>query len=192
MKLMSKIALPRVMADRDSGLALPILVMGVTACGKSEIASRLAAALEIPFVEGDAVHPPNNIQKMARGEPLNDDDRRPWLNALASEVATCCAEQGGAVFSCSALKRTYRRSLRDRLPNLITVFLDLDLETSQNRSSARAGHFMPVSLVESQFATLERPVDEPNTLIVDARLPIEDVLDQVELGLGAKVMERGN
>jgi gluconokinase len=180
------------MADREEALSVPILVMGVTACGKSEIASRLAAALDVPFVEGDALHPPSNIQKMARGEPLDDDDRWPWLEALASEVANCCAEQGGAVFSCSALKRTYRHLLRNKLPNLMTVFLELDPETSQKRSSARAGHFMPVSLVESQFATLERPVDETNTFIVDARLPIDDVLDQVQLGLGAKVMERGN
>lgn len=180
------------MADREEALFVPILVMGVTACGKSEIASRLATALNVPFVEGDALHPPSNIQKMARGEPLNDDDRWPWLDALASEVASRCAVRGGTVFSCSALKRTYRQELRDKLPNLITVFLELDPETSQNRSSARAGHFMPVSLVESQFATLERPVDEANTLIVDARLPIDDVLAQIRLGLGVKVMERGN
>ena len=189
---MSKIVLPRAMVDREESHSVPILVMGVTACGKSEIASRLAKALDVPFVEGDALHPQSNIQKMARSEPLDDDDRWPWLEALASEVANRCAMRGGAVFSCSALKRTYRHLLRDKLPNLITVFLELDPETSQNRSSARAGHFMPVSLVESQFATLERPEGEPSTLIVDARLPIADVLDQVRLGLGAKVMERGN
>ena len=159
--------------------------MGVSACGKSEIASRLAATFLVPFIEGDALHPPNNIEKMLKGKPLEDDDRLPWLTALAEEVATRSREHGGAVFSCSALKQPYRLRLRERLPDLITVFLDVDLETVKKRASGRAGHFMPAALVESQFATLERPLGEQETVAVDARLPLEDVLNKVLFAISA-------
>ncbi|NQY40858.1 MAG: gluconokinase [Henriciella sp.] len=167
------------MADRDRHLFAPILVMGVSACGKSEIASRLAATIEVPFVEGDALHPPSNTDKMSRGVPLEDEDRWPWLNALADEVEALAAEKGGAVFSCSALKQSYRSRLRARLPDLITVYLKLDPETAQNRAAGRNGHFMPAALVESQFATLECPRGEQNTVLVDARMPIEEILDRI-------------
>lgn len=171
------------MVEGPISSAAPILVMGVTACGKSEIATRLSAALGIPFIEGDALHPPSNIDKMSRGEPLDDNHRWPWLEALAQEAERVAKAQGGVVFSCSALKRAYRRHLRERLPDLITVFLELDLETAQSRASHRSGHFMPASLVESQFSALERPRGEQNTVFVDARLPVEDVVDQALLAI---------
>ena len=171
------------MINPAPGLPAPIMVMGVSACGKSEIASRLAASLGLPFIEGDALHPLSNIEKMSNGEPLEDDDRWPWLAALADEVAKLTSEHGGAVFSCSALKQAYRLRLRERLPDMITVFLDLDFETAKNRASGRAGHFMPAALVESQFATLESPLGEKETIGVNARQPIEDVMEQVLLAV---------
>lgn len=173
------------MDNQAPGLPAPILVMGVSACGKSEIASRVAANFGVPFIEGDALHPPSNIEKMSNGEPLDDDDRWPWLAALADEVANLTREHRGAVFSCSALKQAYRLRLRERLPDMITVFLDLDFETAKKRASGRAGHFMPAALVESQFETLERPLGERDTVSVDARLAIEDVLDKVLLAVSA-------
>ena len=179
MKRTSKNVLLKVMADQPRDLSAPILVMGVSACGKSEIAGRLATTLEVPCIEGDALHPPGNIEKMSNGVPLEDEDRWPWLDALAGSVETHSGEQGGAVFSCSALKKAYRQRLRDCVPNLITIYLELDIETAQNRASRRAGHFMPAALVESQFSTLEPPLGEPCTISVDARLPIETVLDHV-------------
>ena len=173
----------KAMTDRRIGPAAPILVMGVTACGKSEIARRVSEMFGVPFIEGDALHPASNIAKMSRSEPLDDADRWPWLAALADDVERRAVETGGAVFSCSALKRVYRRHLRDRLPDLITIFLDLDLETAHKRASHRAGHFMPATLVESQFAILERPRAEQNTVCVDARLPIETVVDRAVLAI---------
>ena len=175
------------MADQAPNVSAPVLVMGVSACGKSEIASRLAASLEVPFIEGDALHPPSNIKKMSEGVPLEDEDRWPWLDALASEVETFAAKHGGAVFSCSALKQSYRSHLRKRIPNIITVYLELDVETAQNRASRRAGHFMPAALVESQFATLECPRGEQSTVFIDAKLPIEMVLGHVQTAISGDV-----
>ena len=171
------------MAEGPISRAMPVLVMGVTACGKSEIATRLSTAFGVPFIAGDALPPPGTIDKMSRGAPLTDADRWPWLDALAQEAKRVAKAQGGVVFSCSALKQVYRRHLRERLPDLITVFLELDLETAQNRASHRAGHFMPASLVASQFSALERPQGEQNTVVVDARLPIEDVVDNALLAI---------
>ena len=165
--------------DHTPGRGSSIMIMGVTACGKTEIGQRLAPKLGARFIECDALHPEANIDKMQRGLPLTDEDRWPWLEALSDEVCKFNNRQEQVVFSCSALKRVYRDHLRRRLPDLVTVFLDLDHTTSQQRLSSRSDHFMPISLVASQFATLERPEGEFNTLTLDARAPIEAVVQNV-------------
>jgi gluconokinase len=129
-----------------------VVVMGVAGSGKSTVAPRLAAALDAAFAEGDAFHPPASIEKMAGGAPLDDDDRRPWLLAIATWLG---AQDAGAVASCSALKRRYRDLLRADLPDLFFVHLDGDPDLLRSRVAQRAGHFMPASLVDSQLADLD-------------------------------------
>jgi gluconokinase len=151
---------------------LHVVVMGVSGCGKSEIGQRIAQRLGLPLIEGDAFHPPANIEKMKSGVPLTDDDRAGWLDVLARELAT---HPQGAVLTCSALKRSYRDRLRAATPRLKFVHLALSQEEAQRRVASRPGHFYPPALVASQFAALEDPAGEPGVVVVDATLPLEDV-----------------
>ncbi|ERS23973.1 MAG: gluconokinase [Cutibacterium avidum] len=131
----------------------PIVVMGVAGAGKTDIGAMLAQRLDVDFMDGDDLHPQANIDKMASGHSLSDDDRHPWL----ANIATWLGERtdGGAVVACSALKRIYRDQLRRACPDLVFVHLAGDREVVTERVEARAGHFMPASLVDSQYATLE-------------------------------------
>lgn len=131
------------------------VVMGVSGCGKSEIGSRLAARLQIEHVEGDRDHPPQNIAKMSAGVPLNDDDRRDWLLILQRRIRDAVKESRGLVLSCSALKRKYRDLLRAGDPDLVFIHLHGERDVIAARMQARAGHFMPVALLDSQFRDLE-------------------------------------
>jgi gluconokinase len=149
-----------------------IVVMGVAGCGKSEIGGRIARALQLPLIEGDAFHPPANIAKMRSGIPLDDADRAGWLDVLAQELV---AHPQGAVLTCSALKRAYRDRLRAPCPDLKFVHLSLPEAEAQRRVASRPGHFYPPALVASQFATLEDPSGEPGVVTVDACLPPEEV-----------------
>jgi gluconokinase len=157
-----------------------VVVMGVAGCGKSEVGQRIASALRLPLVEGDAFHPPSNIAKMSSGVPLDDNDRAGWLDALARELGS---QPQGAVLTCSALKRSYRDRLRAAVPGLRFVHLAIPIEESQRRVSSRPGHFMPPSLVASQFAALEDPAGEVGVVQVDARLPPEEVAARAVTGL---------
>ncbi len=133
-----------------------ILVMGVSGCGKTTIGKQLAVKLNIPFLEGDDYHPEANVSKMKSGQSLNDDDRLPWLKNLAKAAQE--NESTGFVMACSALKGSYRNILKSLVNNeLQIVFLDGNFETIKNRMEARAGHFMPAALLQSQFDTLEKP-----------------------------------
>lgn len=152
-----------------------VVVMGVAGCGKSEVGQRLAAALALPLIEGDAFHPPANIAKMRSGVPLDDADRAGWLDVLARELA---AHPQGAVLTCSALKRAYRDRLRAACADLRFVHLSLPEAEAQRRVASRPGHFYPPALVASQFAALEDPAGEPGVVVVDARLPLEQVVDR--------------
>lgn len=152
-----------------------VVVMGVCGCGKSSVGGTLAAARALPMIEGDAFHPASNVEKMRQGRPLDDDDRAGWLDALAAELAR---HPGGAVLACSALRRRYRDRLRRAVPGLRFVFLDLDRDTAAARVAARGRHFMPASLVDSQFATLERPEGEPGVVRVDATAPLPRITDE--------------
>jgi gluconokinase len=148
-----------------------VVVMGVSGTGKSTIGRALADALRLPFVEGDDLHPPANVAKMAAGIPLTDADRAPWLDLVAARLAG-----PPAVVACSALRRIYRDRLRMDAPDLALVYLHGTRELLAGRMAARPGHFMPTSLLDSQLATLEPPTPDENALAVDVVLPPAEIV----------------
>ena len=145
----------------------PIVVMGVSGSGQSTVGAALAQRLGVPFADADDFHPPANIAKMTAGVALDDDDRHPWLDAIGRWLADRC--DGGGVMSCSALKRKYRDQLRSRCAQTEFVHLSGSPEVIAARQASRPGHFMPASLMASQFATLEplQPDERGVTLDVD-------------------------
>jgi gluconokinase len=146
-----------------------LIVMGVAGCGKSSLGHAVAAALGMPLIEGDDFHLPDSKAKMRAGVALDDADREGWLGRLGAELQR---HPQGAVLTCSALKRAYRDHLRRSSPGARFVHLVIDRQAALARVAARAGeHLFPPSLVDSQFATLERPTGEPGVLEVDATLP---------------------
>ena len=132
-----------------------VVVMGVSATGKTEVGARMAKALGFEFLEGDSFHPRSNIERMEAGIPLTDRDRQPWLRALADVLAERHAEGISTVLTCSALKRSYRDVLRGPLPVLYFVHLHASFAVLVPRMQERTKHFMPTALLESQFETLE-------------------------------------
>jgi len=153
---------------------LHIIVMGVSGSGKSTVGEKLAEALNLPFLEGDSLHPKSNVDKMASGIPLQDEDRWPWLDKIGERMAT--AEQG-LIVSCSSLKKSYRERLRAAVGGqLAFVFLDGSFEVLHEHMGHRTGHFMPVTMLESQLATLESPVGEPLVFRADVVDPIEKIV----------------
>ncbi|WP_026282877.1 gluconokinase [Rhizobium sp. 2MFCol3.1] len=155
-----------------------VVVMGVSGCGKSSVGAAVAERYDGQLIEGDAFHPAANIAKMSAGIPLNDEDRQEWLCRLGEEVASVLDAGNRPVLTCSALKVAYRDLLRQSEPRLGFIFLDLSRELAGERVSKRPGHFMPASLIESQFSTLQPPYSEPLTLSVDASLPLETIADR--------------
>ena len=143
-----------------------VIVMGASGCGKSTVGPLLAAKLGWPFQDGDGFHPAANVAKMSAGTPLTDDDRWPWLAAIAARIARARVEGAGVVIGCSALKRAYREALRDGHDDVRFVHLAGTMELIAARQAARTGHFMPSSLMASQFATLEPPEGEPGVVTV--------------------------
>lgn len=154
--------------------------MGVSGTGKTTVAKELAEHYAAQFIEGDSLHPPANIAKMSAGIPLDDDDRWPWLEVLASLLAFHHDESLSSVLTCSALKRSYRDVLRAGVPagSVFFVHLAAPLPVLRARMESRE-HFMPASLLQSQFDTLE-PLgpDEPGD-VFDVSQPVEDVLAQI-------------
>ncbi len=160
-----------------------VVVMGVAGAGKTTVGQAVAAALEIPFLDADAFHPPANVAKMAAGTPLDDADRAPWLGALAAALAA--AEPAtGAVLACSALKERYRKVLAAELRRPPRwVYLAAPREALAARLTGRTGHFMPASLLDSQLDALEPPGD---ALLVDATRPPEAICAEVVAALRAE------
>jgi gluconokinase len=145
--------------------AAPILVvMGVAGTGKSTVAGMLAGRLHWELEEGDDLHPPANVAKMSAGIPLDDDDRWPWLDAIAAWIRNKGERSEPGIVTCSALKRSYRDRLRG--PNVIFVFLSGSREVIEARLTSRLHHFMPPALLDSQLATLEPPDSDENMLEV--------------------------
>jgi gluconokinase len=157
-----------------------IVVMGVAGCGKSCVGAAIAARSGGRLIEGDAFHPPANIQKMSAGIPLDDDDRAGWLVRLGQELQAVIQAGERPILTCSALKRGYRETLRQAVPGLRFVFLELTPAEAEKRVLARPGHFMPASLIESQFAALQAPHGEPLTLALDATDAIDALAEQVD------------
>ncbi|MFM9435154.1 gluconokinase [Janthinobacterium sp. CG_23.3] len=155
------------------------VVMGVSGCGKSEIGARLAARLGVPYAEGDADHTADNIAKMAAGTPLTDADRRAWLLLLQARLANATAAGAGLVLSCSALKRSYRDLLRQADPALLFVHLDGPRGLIAERMHARPNHYMPMSLLDSQFAALEALASDERGLRLDIRLSPEQLIGAI-------------
>ena len=143
-----------------------VLVMGVSGCGKTTIARGLADRMGWQFQEGDALHPAANVAKMAGGTPLGDDDRAPWLAAIAAVLQGWERTGVSGVVTCSALKRAYRAKLLAGLPSARLVYLAGDQATIAARLAARKDHFMPPGLLASQFAALEPPGPDEHPLMI--------------------------
>jgi gluconokinase len=156
--------------------------MGVAGSGKSTLGAAVAERMGWPMIEGDDFHSGENRAKMHAGVPLTDADREGWLRSLARELQQ---RREGAVLTCSALKRAYRDILRAASPELAFVFLDISEDEALRRVRARGQHFFPPELLRSQFAALEPPVDEPGVLQLDARLPLQNLVDQTVAWLTA-------
>jgi gluconokinase len=153
-----------------------LVVMGVAGTGKSTVAGLLAERLNWEFQEGDALHPPANVAKMSSGMPLTDEDRWPWLDAIAAWIKEKSRRGEPGILTCSALKRSYRDRLRG--PNVIFVFLNGSREVIAARMAGRADHFMPPALLDSQFAALEPPTADENVLEINlATTPAEEVAE---------------
>ena len=151
-----------------------VVVMGVCGAGKTAVGRALAAVLGVPFVDGDDLHPPANVARMAAGTALTDDDRRGWLDAVAARLAAA-APGGGVVLACSALKRDYRDRLRRAAPATRFVFLHGEPALIAERLAARRGHYMPASLLRSQLDTLEPPSADEDALTLDVDAPVEAI-----------------
>jgi gluconokinase len=154
-----------------------VVVMGVSATGKTTVAEQLAEELDCEFVEGDSLHPRQNIEKMEHGIPLTDEDRWPWLQAIAELVAVRDHEGTSTVVTCSALKRSYRNVLRDAAPTFF-VHLHAPFEVLEQRMQLRTKHFMPKSLLRSQFDTLEDLGDDEEGVVVDVSPPVDEVVEE--------------
>lgn len=160
-----------------------IVLMGVCGSGKSVVGETLAARLGYPFRDGDAFHPPANVEKMSSGTPLTDDDRWPWLDAIGTAIADT---SGGLVVACSALKRAYRDRIRHAAGRPVAfVLLDGPKALLAERMLSRKGHFMPPSLLDSQLATLERPGTDEAAVTVSIVPPVDGVVAAAVSGLAA-------
>jgi gluconokinase len=156
-----------------------LIVMGVSGSGKSTVAAELAKRLSWTFEDGDRFHPQSNVAKMSAGHPLTDEDRWPWLQAIADEIDRVCDAGGHVVIACSALKRAYREILVHGRSDTRIVFLDGSKTLIADRLAKRKNHFMPPGLLDSQFKTLEPPqADErPFTVSIDA--PVETIVNDI-------------
>ena len=164
------------------GAAPLLVVMGVSGSGKSTVGAALAQRLGVPFADADDFHPPANIAKMSAGHPLDDEDRRPWLEAIGEWLAG--QEERGGVISCSALKHAYRDRIRAHAPRAFFVHLHGTREVIARRQASRPGHFMPASLLDSQFATLEPLAEDEAGVVLDVDQSV-DALGQQYVDLHA-------
>ena len=157
-----------------------IVLMGVAGSGKTTVGKLLAKAIEGTFQEGDAFHSPENIDKMSRGIPLDDEDRMPWLQDLAAAIDDWIADGKPQVLSCSALKQSYRDILVGDRKEVRLIYLKASKEAIRKRMAARTEHFMPVTLLESQFAALEEP---EGVTVVEAEHPPEEIVERLVVAL---------
>lgn len=163
-----------------------VVLMGVSGCGKSTVGEGLAARLGWRFVEGDSLHPDENVAKMAAGRPLNDDDRAGWLGTLAQQLAQARQSGQGLVISCSALKRAYRDRLRAGDPDALFVHLAGSREVIAQRLAGRTHLYMPPSLLESQFADLQTPEADERSLSLNVLQPPLQLIESIAHHLQAQ------
>jgi len=156
---------------------LAVVVMGVSGSGKSTVAAGIAEALGLHFIDGDGLHPAENVARMRAGMPLRDEDRWPWLDRIGACLADSAQWPDGVAIACSALKRVYRDRIRTAAPGVRFVFLDGPAALIGARMAGRVGHYMPATLLESQLQTLEPPgTDEPDALRVSIEVPVDAVV----------------
>ena len=160
--------------------------MGVSGSGKSTVAKGLSTVLGWEFAEGDAFHPEANVAKMRSGTPLTDDDRWPWLHAVRAWIENTLSDGKCGVVACSALKRAYRDMLVSDSNNVRLVYLRADRDTVRHRMTARQGHFMPVALVDTQFAALEEPAPDENPIVVSVDAEPQAIAAEILKQLGLK------
>jgi len=153
----------------------PVVVMGVSGSGKSTVGAALGQRLRVPFADADDFHPDANIVKMTAGQALDDDDRRPWLTSIGEWLAE---HADGGVMSCSALKRAYRDQLREHCPTVEFLHLSGTPEVIGRRQASRPGHFMPASLLRSQFEILEPLADDERGVAIDVDQNIDSIVHQ--------------
>jgi gluconokinase len=151
----------------------PIVVMGVSGSGKSTVGAALAQRLRVPFEDADDLHPPSNIAKMSAGHALDDEDRYPWLEAVGGWLA---ARPDGGVMSCSALKRKYRDQLRHHSPTVEFLHLQGGRDLIERRQASRPGHFMPATLLTSQFETLEPLAPDEGGVVVEVSGSVDQIV----------------
>ncbi len=174
------------MANRTGGTPCALIVMGVSGSGKSTIGDKLAERLGWSYEDGDRFPPASNVAKMSAGQPLTDEDRWPWLRAIAKEIDRICEAGEHAVIACSALKRAYRDVLVHGRNDVRIIYLKGTQDLIASRLALRKGHFMPPGLLASQFKTLEPPGLSENPVIVSIDASVEAVVDDIvhKLGLG--------
>ena len=169
-------------ADQIDAQPFAVIVMGVSGCGKSTLGALLAEALDCPFLEGDSFHSDDAVEKMRGGCALTDEDRWPWLDRLGAAAAAAVATHGVVVTACSALRKAYRDRLRAAIGDPVRfILLDNNRDQILARLANRPGHYMPPSLLDSQLATLERPLAEEKVLILETSAE-PDALRDAALG----------
>jgi gluconokinase len=161
-----------------------LIVMGVSGSGKSTVADQLAQRIGWTYEDGDKFHPASNVAKMKAGHPLTDEDRWPWLRAIATEVDRVCQAGERVVIACSALKRVYRDILVHGRNDVRIVYLDGTQQLIADRLAKRKGHFMPPDLLPSQFRTLEPPASDEDPVTVSIDASVETIVDDIVHQLG--------
>jgi gluconokinase len=182
--------------DKPRQSPCALIIMGVSGSGKSTIAGRLAERLRWTCEDGDRFHPKGNVEKMSAGHPLTDEDRRPWLQAIAEEIDRACRDREHAVIACSALKRGYREILVHGRDDVRIIYLKGSRDLIAGRLKLRKGHFMPPALLESQFNTLEEPGASEDPIIVDIDASVDAIVDHIadklRLGPAGQPVPQGN
>ena len=156
---------------------MSLVVMGVSGCGKSTIAAAVAERAGATYIDADDLHPPANVEKMSQGIPLTDEDRMPWLVVVGDVIAQHRDER--VVVACSALKRAYRDVIRERSGGVLFAHLHGPRELLASRMGFRSEHFMPLTLLDSQLATLEPLADDENGLVVDISTSTAEIADRI-------------
>ena len=167
------------MGSESGGTPCALIVMGVSGSGKSTIAGKLAERLGFSCEDGDRFHPPSNVAKMSAGHPLTDEDRWPWLRAIAREIDRVCAAGGHVVIACSALKRAYRDILVHGRNEVRIIYLSGTQDLIAGRLAQRKNHFMPPGLLDSQFKILEPPEPAENAVTVSIDASVDEIVGDI-------------